>query len=132
MYIRHNEVPVYECRTGLVDAAHYNRVQTAFRRLGEEIRLIIPGLKTVDLILQQDAWIIVDRAFNDLPIAAWMDFAASHRDALHTPVQCKLKLYHAHAGALIKRVLEAMDLLLGERLMNADSTRQVINFPDRK
>jgi len=132
MYTRHNEVPAYECRTGLIDAAHYNRVQTAFKRLGEEIRLSMPKLKTLDLILQQDAWIIVDRAFNDLPIAAWMDFDTSHRHALHTPVQCNLKLYHAHAGLIIKRVLEAMELLLGERLTNVEATHQVINFPDRK
>lgn len=132
MYTRHNEVPVYQCLAGVVEAVHFNRVQTAFRRLGEEIRLTIPGLKTVDLILQQDAWIIVDRAFHDLPVAAWGDFDTLHRDALHTPVPCRLKLYHANAGIIINRVLDAMELLLGERLLKAETGHQVISFTGRK
>ena len=55
MYTRHDEVPVFEYRDGVIDAVHYNTVQTAFKKLGDEIRLQIPGLKTLDLILQRDA-----------------------------------------------------------------------------
>ncbi|MCW8882868.1 MAG: hypothetical protein OQL17_04835 [Sedimenticola sp.] len=132
MYTRHNEVPIYEHRAGLIEAAHYNRVKTAFKRLGREIRLVIPRLKTLDLILQQDAWIIVDRAFNDLPIAAWLDFEVAQRDALHTAVHCQLRLFHANADVVIKRALEAMELILEERLANAETTHQVLNFSERK
>ncbi len=130
MYTRHNEVPVFEQRTGVVKTAHYNRVMTAFNRLGGEIRLVIPRLRTLDLILQKDAWVIVDRAFNDLPISAWVDFDSLHRDALHTPVKCQLKLYHANADIIIKQVLESMELLLGEQLMESHSSHQVLHFPE--
>lgn len=131
MYIRHDEVPVFEYRDGVIDAVHYNTVQTAFKRLGEEIRLRIPRLKTLDLILQRDAWIIVDRAFNDVPIAAWTNFDIERRDALHTPVHCQLRLFHANAGILIKRVLEAMELLLGEQLSELETSHYVIEFPEK-
>ena len=132
MYTRHDEVPVFEYRDGMINAVHYNTVQTAFKRLGEEIRLAIPKLKTLDLILQRDAWVVVDRALNDVPIAAWTNFDTERRDALHTPIHCQLRLYHANGGIITKRVLEAMELLLGERLNELETSHTVINFPDRE
>ncbi len=131
MYSRHDEVPVFEYRDGVIDALHYNTVQTAFRRLGEEIRLSIPKLKTLDLILQRDAWIVVDRALHDIPVAAWTNFDVERRDALHTPVHCQLRLYHASGGIIIKRVLEAMELVLGERLNEMEGDHALLRFPER-
>lgn len=131
MYTRHDEVPVFEYRDAVIDALHYNTVQIAIKRLGDELRLTIPKLKTLDLILQRDAWIVVDRALNDVPIAAWTNFDIERRDALHKPVHCQLRLYHANAGVIFKRVLEAMELLLGERLNEVESLHQIIKFPDR-
>ncbi len=132
MYTRHEEVPVFEYRDGMIDAHYYNTVQTAFKRLGEEIRLTIPQMKTLDLILQRDAWIVVDRALNDVPIIAWANFDTERREALHTPLHCQLRLFHAHGGVIIKRVLEAMELLLGERLNAIETSHQVIIFPERE
>ncbi len=132
MYSRHDEVPVFEYRDGVIDAPYYNTVQTAFRRLGEEIRFSIPQLKTLDLILQRDAWIVVDRALNDIPVAAWTNFDTARREALHAPVHCQLRLFHASAGVIIKRVLEAMELLLGERLSEMENSHEVLQFPGRE
>lgn len=132
MYRRHDEVPVFEYRDSVIDAHYYNTVQTAFKRLGEEIRLDIPKLKTLDLILQRDAWIVVDRAFNDIPIAAWTNFDMERRSALHTPLHCQLRLYHANGGIIIKRVLEAMELLLGERLSELAGAHKVLPFRTRE
>ncbi|MDH5786554.1 MAG: hypothetical protein OEZ16_13240 [Chromatiales bacterium] len=129
MYTRHDEVPVFEYRDGVINAIHYNTVQTAFKRLGDEIRLEIPRLKTLDLILQHDAWIVVDHALNDIPIVAWTNFDVERRNALHTPVHCQLRLFHMNGGIILKRVLEAMELLLGERLSDLESSHSVIRFP---
>jgi len=131
MYTRHDEVPVYRYSESVINAVHYNTVQTAHKRLGGEIRLTIPRLKTLDLILQRDAWIVVDRALNDIPVAAWTNFETTQRDALHAPVKCQLRLYHANGEIIINHVLEAMELLLGERLNEADIPHKVIEFPDR-
>lgn len=116
MYTRLDEIPVYATRNGELPAIYYNHVQVALKRLGDSIRMDIPKLKHLDLILQKDAWIIVDRVLNDIPIAAWTDFQARHRDNLHEPVKCRVRLYHAHAPMILKRTLEAMDLILGEEL----------------
>lgn len=132
MYTRHDEVPVYEYRDGVLDASYYNHVQVALNRLGESLRLSLPRLMTLDLILQRDAWIIVDRALNDVPIAAWTNFDTERRVALHAPVHCQIRLYHAHAGVILKRVLEAMDLLLGEQLYEGNVAHKVIAFPGKE
>jgi hypothetical protein len=124
-YTRHDEVPVYEQRGGMVDATFYNHVQVALKRIGKYLRMPIPGLRTLDLILQHDAWIVVDRALNDLPVAAWSDF---HREgsALHLPVTCRIRLYHGNAGMILKRVLQQMDGALSEALQS--SNHRVIGF----
>lgn len=117
MYNRHNEVPVYAYRKREVQAIHYNHVQIALKRLGSEIELPLPGMKTLKLILQKDAWIIIDQALNDLPIAAWTDFEVEGRDSLQASVPCTVRFFHAYASALFNRVLEAMELMLGEQLL---------------
>lgn len=122
MYTRHDEVPVLGSRAGKVDALYYNHVQTALKRLGDthladsQMRLQIPGLKHLDLILQKDAWIIVDRVLNDYPIAAWTNFETEHRDSLHEAIVCEIRLFHYAASMILKRTLEAMEILLGEAL----------------
>jgi len=133
MYRRHEQVPVYEYRDSLIEARYFNTAQTALRRLGAELALSIPGLKTLDLILQHDAWIVVDRALYDVPIAAWTNFDIERREALHTPVHCQLRLYHVNAGIIIKRVLAAMEQILGERLdALSNGTHGVIGFPTKE
>jgi len=120
MYNRLSEIPVYENRQSEVSAIHYNHVQIALKRIGEEIRLQIPKLKHLDLILQKDAWIIVDRVLNDVPVAAWVDFETVQRNNLHKPIKCKQQLYHSHAHMILQHTIEAMELLLGEQLLNID------------
>lgn len=130
MYNRLDEVPVYALRQGKVSATHYNHVQLALKRLGNEIRLPIPKLKHLDLILQKNAWIIVDRVLNDVPVVAWTDFETENRDNLHEAIGCQVKHYHANAVMIMNRTLEAMELLLGEELieMLPDGLSDVIEF----
>lgn len=109
MYNRHNEVPLLDTWPGQVDAHYFNHVQRALKHLGNEIRLDLPGLKHLDLILQKNAWIIVDRVLNDYPIAAWCEFQADHRDNLHQAIGCTLRSYHYGARMVLNRTLEAME-----------------------
>jgi hypothetical protein len=130
MYKRLDDMPVYEHRDSSVDANYYNHVTVALKRLGEEIRFPIPKLRHLDLILQQDAWIIVDRALNDVPVAAWTKFLTANRDNLHKAVKCDLNLYHANADLILNRTLEAMELLLGEELAEylPDDKSSIVEF----
>lgn len=85
-------------------------------RLGDQVRFRIPGLKHLDLILQKDAWVVVDRVLNDYPIVTWTDFETKQRDSLHEPIRCHIRYFHAAATAIKVRTLEAMEMVLGEEL----------------
>ncbi len=126
MYQRHNEVPIYATRDSRVEADQYNHVASALHQ-HKELRLPLPGLRNLALILQRDAWVVVDASLEDLPVLAWCDFQHV-RSQLHQPVPCRLRYYHAHAGMLLKRVLEAMVLLLDERKTLPEGGARVVPF----
>ncbi len=113
------DIPVYETLKTAVNAEHFNLVQIALKRLGSPIRLELPKLRTLDFMLDQETWIIVDRSLNDIPVMAWLDFETKDR-GLHEPLNCTLNLYHAHANIIHPRVIEAMTLLLGEQIANIE------------
>ena len=108
MYSRHNEIPVFETRHVTVEAALFNQVTLRLKRFPKGIRLAIPGLKTLEVILQPDAWIVVDKAFNDVPVAAWVDFETAHRDNLHLPIGCHIRLFHANAAIVLDKAQAAI------------------------
>lgn len=130
IYIRHDEVPVLATRQATVEAVYFNRVCVALRRRAAPPRVAIPGLKTLDLLLLDDAWVVVDRAFNDIPVLAWSDFEADCRDNLHEPIGCRVRFYHAHAGMIMNKVLKCLDELLGERLeeLEPKAGEEVLTF----
>ena len=130
LYTRHDEVPQLASRKGKVHALYYNHVQTALKHLGPQIRLKIPKLKHLDLILQKDAWIVVDTVLNDIPVVAWTNFETDKRDSLHEPIQCEIRFFHFAASMILNRTLEAMEMMLGEQLAELlpDDTSTVLPF----
>ncbi len=129
-YTRHEEVPIFSQRESTVDAQRFNHVQLALRRIPGELRFELPGMRTLDMILQSDAWIIVDRALGDVPIAAWVEFSTQERTDLHTPIACKLRQFHAYAGLVQKQALEAMDQWIDAELdlPDSDSEDRIVPF----
>ena len=99
-----DDIPVYEKASQALDAGRFNEIRVKQLRLKKSIRFELKGLRTLDLILENDAWIVVDRDLNDIPVLAWTDFP--HRDNLHKPVECTLLYYHAHAEKIKDQVLE--------------------------
>ena len=118
MYTRHNEIQPLQSTSSNVNAVYYNHVQTALKRINNSLRYHIPTLKHLDLILHEDAWIVVDTVLNDMPILAWTNFEIEHRQNLHEPIKCKIKFFHYAADMIMDKTLEAMELLLGEELDN--------------
>ncbi len=116
-YTRHNEITILGSWPGNIDANYFNQAQTALKRLEKQIRFKIPNLNHLDLILQDDAWVVVDRVLNDMPVAAWTDFQTEGRDNLHAPIACEVRIYHFAARAIIERTLEAMEDILRQSLV---------------
>lgn len=111
MYTRHQEVPVYQYREGVVAAKVYNQVRLALTRLHSPLRMALPGLKNLDVILQDDAWIIVDRNLHDVPVIAWTEFDTRQRDNLYRPLLCQIRLFHVSAGLIMAQGLKAIEML---------------------
>ncbi|VAW57024.1 hypothetical protein MNBD_GAMMA07-2306 [hydrothermal vent metagenome] len=130
MYTRHTEVQQLRSEITEVQAIYYNHVKIALKRLDKQIRFKIPTLKHLDLILQDDAWIVVDTVLNDMPIIAWSDFKVESRETLHQSVVCKIRFYHFAADKIMNKTLEAMELVLGEKLSDdlPDSISHILNF----
>ena len=127
-YTRHDEVPVLHTREGKMEAIYFNHVQTAFKKLGPQIRLRIPKLKHLELLIQRDAWVVVDLALSEFPILCWTKFQSQHRDNLHEPVQCEVRYFHYGASMIYNKTIEGMELMLGELLgddTTIDSTKVV-------
>ena len=115
-YTRHNEILILDSKPGQVEAHYFNVAQTALKRLGKRWRLRIPKLSHLDLIVQEDAWIVVDRVLNDMPVAAWIGFQTEGRDNLHEPVSCEIRIYHFAARIVLQPTLDAMEEHLRQSL----------------
>ena len=131
-YTRHDEVLILNRRPGSVDANYFNRAQTALKRIGHQLRFKIPTLNHLDLIVQEDAWIVVDRVLNDVPIVAWTDFKGEGRDSLHEPITCEVRLYHFAARMVLKTTLDAMEDILGATLAEQDNDKPEKVLPFKK
>jgi hypothetical protein len=134
-YTRHDEVPTLRVHDSKVNANYYNHALFALKRLGKQIRFRIPKLKHLDLILQKDAWIVVDRALHDYPIVAWTEFEIKGRENVHEPIKCKIRYFHANATMIKARTLEAMEMLLSEELadkINNNEFEEATIIPFRK
>ena len=110
------DLPYYSRVDTVLDAALYNRVHIGLRRLACPLRVSLPMLRSLDIILDTETWIVVDVSLNDMPVMAWLDFQADRREALHTPIPCRLQTYHCHADIIRPQVLETIADELARRL----------------
>lgn len=116
MKSRLDDLPHYSSRTCMLPAATYNRIRLGLLRLGTPLRFALPGLRTLEIVLEKEAWICVDTGLNDYPILAWLDFQQAERTSLHKPIPCRVFSYHAHAELIEPQVLEKTESLLAHRL----------------
>ncbi len=91
-----------------IQAADYNRIRLGLlhERLPWHLRL--EDFRTMRIILDEHVWVCADEMQNGRPVLAWTAFRTLEREALNTPVECELRLYHIHAGLLMGSVLEAL------------------------
>ena len=113
-YNRHNEVIVLDSWPAEVDAHYYNIAQIALKKTSEPIRFKIPLLNHLDILVQDDAWIVVDRVLNSMPVACWTNFDTEERSGLHEPVSCEVRIYHFGARVVLQIALDAMAKILNE------------------
>lgn len=116
MKSRLNDVPILKAVSSYIDAVYYNRVRLSLLRLDNPLRIELINLRGLDIIIDDDTWVCVDRTLNDLPIFSWTEFELSSRDNLNQPVACQLRFYHNHADLICGTVLDLIHRNLENRL----------------
>jgi len=116
MKSRIEDVPKLRTISTEIEGGRYNQVRLGLLRLGGPIRLALPGLRGMDVIVDNKAWVCVDRTLYDLPVLAWTNFGHQERAAIHEPVRCLLHYYHIHADLITETVLSTLLSVLAERL----------------
>jgi len=129
---RLDDIPVYELTKTSVTGANFNVVQLAFHRLGEPLYLPLTGLRSLELVLEREAWVVVDRGQNDIPVLAWTDFQREGRSALHAPVPCYLKTYHIHATVILAQVTKFLEQELAKRIAERHNACEIENVTPLK
>ena len=110
-------LPILAQRDDAIDATIYNLWRRIRLREGPHVELPLPGLKEMRLVLEEAVWAVVDSNRNDVPVLAWVEFAALRsRSSLHRPIACKVNYYHYMASHVRGRALERMHGLLERRL----------------
>lgn len=115
MRSRLEDLPRYRTREDTLSAASFNQGRLALRRLGRPLRFPLPGLRTLEMVLDTDLWVCLDAGLSDFPVIAWLDFQAA-RSSLHEPIPCRVYTYHAHAEVVEPQILEKTAQVLSERL----------------
>jgi hypothetical protein len=110
------DIPSLRSLPKRIDASCFNQVSLALRRIGKPLRLGLPQHNGLEMVLDEDGWLCVDAARNDLPVLAWHTFEVHGRGTLHEPIGCRLELYHIHAGLVMGTVLDALQEALKKRL----------------
>lgn len=100
----------------IIPAADYNRVQLALQRISNPLILDLQGMRCLDIFINKQYWLVTDRCMEDRWVMAWTDFQCSDRSAIHTPINCELRLYHVHAGLVMGEVLETLGITLCQQL----------------
>lgn len=121
MKSRIDKLPVYETLKVNVRAQDYNLTKIALKRISNPLRFEIPSLRSLDFYIADDIWVIVDRSLNDIPVVAWTDFDDKARSNLHKDIACSQRHYHRHANIILDKALEALQLLIGEKLSAAQA-----------
>ena len=109
-------LPRFSSEKTSVPAELFNLVRLALVRLGSPLQFPVPGLKNIEITLDAETWVCSDSSLNDIPILAWTEFEASHRESLVEPIICQYYTYHIHADKIFDTVVEYLADYLDEKL----------------
>ena len=60
------------------------------------------------------------------------DFKTEHRENLHEPLVCEIRIFHFAATMILKKTINAMEMLLGEELAKREPDDNFVVLPFNK
>lgn len=112
----------YQIIKTTLSAKDFNAVRLGILRLGSPLTFNLNQIKGLRSILDDHAWVFVDRYVDDMPLLAWTNFES--RSALNTTIECELRLYHFKADLLVDRALELVHEAIDERLQMTQPVKE--------
>ncbi|MBI5449768.1 MAG: hypothetical protein HY940_00255 [Gammaproteobacteria bacterium] len=109
----------------MIDGHRYNQIRLGLLRIENPMRLELPGLRGMDIVLDDNSWVCVDRTLYDLPVLAWTNFEVTRRASLHEPVRCLLHYYHIHAELIKETVLNTVLKEIAKRARNLSPSTSI-------
>ena len=106
----------YQVLPTSMQASEFNAIRLGILRLGSPLVLNVDGIKGLRCVLDDHAWIFMDRFVDDMPLLAWMNFES--RDALNETIPCELRYYHFKAELLLSNALYALGETINGQLDN--------------
>lgn len=100
-----DRMPYQIIKTDL-SAKDFNAVRLGILRLGAPLTFDLDEIKGLRCILDDHAWVFVDRYVDDMPLMAWTNFES--RTSLNETISCELRLYHFKADMLVNRALDLL------------------------
>ena len=100
----------------VIEATTFNQARLALLRVSNPLRVSLKDHPCLDVILSHEQWLCVDACNNDQPIMAWSEFEMQHRTELHKPIECKLYMYHTHAGLIMGTARDCLTEVLKDIL----------------
>ena len=110
------EVPTCLIETIEVEAERYNLIRLALLRFGGPLRFPLVGLRNLDIMLDRESWVCVDRSALDLPVAAWNRFEDQSRSDLQADVRCELRHYQINTDILLPYLWMTLESILRDRI----------------
>lgn len=104
----------YQVSPANLSANEFNAIRLGIIRLGSPLTFNLDGIKGLRCVLDDHAWIFMDRFVNDMPLLAWMNFES--RNTLNETIPCELRLYHFKAELLVDRALDALQDAIDDEL----------------
>ena len=123
MKSRVDDLPIMVQQTEQLAAKQFNDIRLGLLRLGAPHRIKLEGLRSLDMLLDESEWIIVDREMDDLPIIAWREFGTGKRTDLNSPISSTVLYFHIHADLVKNKALEYVAHYMDEHVHE--------NFPDK-
>ena len=112
-----NRMP-YQVVPSKMKAEDFNAVRLGILRLGSPLSYNLDGVKGLRCLLDDHAWVFMDRFVENMPLLAWMNFET--RNTLDKTISCELRLYHFHAGMIVDKALDSLKIAIALQLNQAN------------
>ena len=107
----------YQVVPSNMKADDFNAVRLGILRLGSPLSFNLDSVKGLKCVLDDHAWVFMDRFVENMPLLAWMNFES--RSTLNKTIPCELRLYHFQASLLVDRSLESLKIAIALQLNQA-------------